>query len=482
MATLLKNPTSSDSLQIPGLTPDDLAAATPAEDQIIASAVKSPQPILPQSILGSKIAPGALIPGSKEHEAGKLAYAAMIPKITADLSTPKGALDYQRQRQEQLEFEKAHPWGAPISRHPGVFGTILHGLATAGNIAGNVFAPGVMANIPGTSLHRELEELQNQGAIERGQQLENQTATAAAQSAEAGARVPETEAQTGLIKAQTNALENPQAKLQPKVIHETDQGIFLVDPNTGEATALTNNGKPLMPKASPEKNQPHITVMKDGQPHVMEKDPKTGEYSVDRGIAPPNYAMFMPERLAQTTKSLVAPDGLAHDYGWNPKTQQYDVDMGVSGTGMQGSRLFASGISKQAGEMLIADISEHKNDLGKLSTWVKEHTVDVPYVGDPEIARLQAELASFAALQPAQHGFRSTNAMETFEKILGGLQKNPEATIASIRGITATTSLGLPKAAPGQSSAGAPTVGTVEGGYRFKGGDPSRQSSWEKVK
>jgi hypothetical protein len=37
---------------------------------------------------------------------------------------------------------------------------------------------------------------------------------------------------------------------------------------------------------------PHITRMVGGQSHIMERDPSTGQYSIDRGIAPPNYAMM----------------------------------------------------------------------------------------------------------------------------------------------------------------------------------------------
>lgn len=34
---------------------------------------------------------------------------------------------------------------------------------------------------------------------------------------------------------------------------------------------------------------------------------------------------------------------------------------------------------------------------------------------------------------------------------------------------------------PAAGGAGAPSVGTVQGGYRFKGGDPSQESNWEKM-
>jgi hypothetical protein len=37
------------------------------------------------------------------------------------------------------------------------------------------------------------------------------------------------------------------------------------------------------------------------------------------------------------------------------------------------------------------------------------------------------------------------------------------------------------RATIGGGTVGAPQAGTVQGGYRFKGGDPSKESNWEKV-
>lgn len=50
------------------------------------------------------------------------------------------------------------------------------------------------------------------------------------------------------------------------------------------------------------KIQPTKPLMVNGQIHLMERDPQTHEYSIDRGIAPPNYAMIAPELKTYQTK------------------------------------------------------------------------------------------------------------------------------------------------------------------------------------
>ena len=47
-------------------------------------------------------------------------------------------------------------------------------------------------------------------------------------------------------------------------------------------------------------------------------------------------------------------------------------------------------------------------------------------------------MKSFADLNPAMHGARGGAAMKHFEDLVGGLQKNPDASIAGIRGILQT--------------------------------------------
>jgi hypothetical protein len=61
---------------------------------------------------------------------------------------------------------------------------------------------------------------------------------------------------------------------------------------------------------------------------------------------------------------------------------------------------------------------------------------------------------------------------QVFEKVSG------QSTGADVGAPVPTTG---GTARPGTASGGGPPVGTVDGGYRFKGGDPKDQSNWEPV-
>jgi len=47
--------------------------------------------------------------------------------------------------------------------------------------------------------------------------------------------------------------------------------------------------------------------------------------------------------------------------------------------------------------------------------------------------------------------------------------------------VTVTTSASAPVPAPASKPTATPKVGETRGGYRFKGGDPSKQTNWEKI-
>ena len=68
------------------------------------------------------------------------------------------------------ELNSQNPWGT-AANHPGGFGKVMHGLAKAGNIAGDIVAPGTMANIPNTDMNRMQQR--GQGLAEEAQGVEN---------------------------------------------------------------------------------------------------------------------------------------------------------------------------------------------------------------------------------------------------------------------------------------------------------------------
>ena len=58
---------------------------------------------------------------------------------------------------QKVRWNQAHPWGTP-ENHPGKLGKAAHVFSEIGNIAGDVFAPGVMANIPQTQMGMQAKE------------------------------------------------------------------------------------------------------------------------------------------------------------------------------------------------------------------------------------------------------------------------------------------------------------------------------------
>ncbi len=90
-----------------------------------------------------------------------------------------------------------------------------------------------------------------------------------------------------------------------------------------------------------------------------------------------------------------------------------------------------------AGNELVADILENKKLLGNFSDYWKKAMNGSP-MADPTLSRIMSEFSSFAALQPKLHGFRGSEAMREFTKIIGGIPQNPEAAVQAIRGIQKT--------------------------------------------
>lgn len=155
-------------------------------------------------------------------------------------------------REGKAHYQQSHPWGSMESAHPGMFGKIGHAFGNIANAVGtSVLGPGTMATIPGTKANMAARETEGQSEIKAAGEQAGQAATTASTEAE----VPLRKAQTKEAEANAAAKENPPEKEQPYVLHETEKGIFGVNPKTGEAVPLTYGGEILQPTAKPDANK-----------------------------------------------------------------------------------------------------------------------------------------------------------------------------------------------------------------------------------
>ena len=407
--------------------------------------------------LPSLAKPGPLQPSAKEL----LSPPATIPSIGAGQPQPTapGAMPDVMPTPGTASPTAGIPaiesGAAPNLEKPkqGFWGKLGHGLEKGAEVAGDVLAPGVTAMIPGTQLNKEAEAGKQWKRL--GEQAD--IGFKEANTEKAKADIPFEQAQTEALtqktgedpavtaseiserNAQTAALLHPQAKTD----FEAWQKQHPDEPIENWLKTVAANKPP--PTTAP----PHITSMVGGKPHIMERDPQTGNYSIDRGEAPPNYAMVAP--------SLRTVDVL-NDQGVPTIQTLTGRTVGQSATGAFGHEEAQAGAVTRAGSDLIKEVQANPDKFGNVSAILNSAFLGTP-LSDPVSSRLASQIRSFAALNPSMHGFRGKDALDEFAKLLGGLPNNPDSLVAGIQGILSTAG-SINPALQGASGGAAPTGGT----------------------
>lgn len=113
---------------------------------------------------------------------------------------PAGTSEATQEELGQIRWEREHPLGTEGSRMPGTKGKILHGLAKAGEVAADVFDPGLMATIPGTPEYRNRREVLLTRQLGEQQREEREAPLTAAQTEETLQRTAASKAAMGQWK------------------------------------------------------------------------------------------------------------------------------------------------------------------------------------------------------------------------------------------------------------------------------------------
>jgi len=131
----------------------------------------------------------------------------------------------------------------------------------------------------------------------------------------------------------------------------------------------------------------------------------------------------------------------------------------------------------RAAPPLIDEIQRLRGKVGNMEDYWEKAKLSLTPGGtpfaDPDLAGLTSLLVTFAALQPAAHGVKGLRAIEAFEGSIGGIPKNPDALIASIRKTVQGTSALIPPARGGGATT--PATPPVGGGGKINFRPSTRQ-------
>jgi hypothetical protein len=379
------------------------------------------------------------------------------------------------------DYQKdADPYGSP-DNHPGFFGKLAHALSHA----------------TGGDTRRGWEE---QGLVK---QINAQTAddsTNGYRNAETGktqeetAEMPgKTQSEEGLQGAQTANLQSETAeRANPSLqIHDTEDGPILVNPKTGDAQHVTLDGQPVGPKLKLTQSQPIMGP--DGKPHTYMIDEK-GNKKVDLGVH-----FEKPSESGMIT--MIAPDpntpggGIVQRLGAGAhitpgsQTAAGVNSMNTPTTNQRTAAGRAETVIAMAPEVL-SRIDAVGSQMGPIAGRWNDFMQGKVGAPNEQFAALRSDLlmmSSAVALAHAQ-GRLPENLRQEFDHAINAPNQTPENLKATINTMIPWLQQvqsqgerpGAQPAAHTAAPAGPPAAGTVENGFRFKGGDPSKQENWVK--
>lgn len=241
----------------------------------------------------------SLIPDPNQDQPPTLASIPMtssVPQLGSGLRPLVSATPSFNQSQESHLQQQIQDYQAKQQQKPqGFWQNVGHIASKIGNIAGDIVAPSVMMNIPGTDLHNEIAQsgrfhhlaaLQDQDRQQSQVDSQNalrgaQTAGAQEETAEAPQKANDahdlSQANAGNLTSETDERDNPHPQYE---VHDTQAGPLFVNKATGQAQHLSVNGTPVGPKIATKTVQLQI----GGKDHQVLINDTDGTVIKDLGV------------------------------------------------------------------------------------------------------------------------------------------------------------------------------------------------------
>ena len=360
------------------------------------------------------------------------------PVTQPGMSGKPSALDEQEGRmRSKLNDLEPKPY---TGNHPTLH-KLLHGLETAGNVAGDIFAPGTMSLIPGTQLNKQVQRAGLGKGIEGIEAEKSKEGLDQAQAGEAVSRGKEAEAKA----KEDEAAAQPKAatwKAVPGVIGPDGQ--VLQESTDGQlrwAPEITGAG----PLKEPTTHLEHVTVSgPDGKPMSANYDPAKGTYTDTAGRPLTNVRPY--EKPQNVGVTVMVPNGQG-GYTVQRATPGQEVAPGaVTAQGMntintptsqmRNVAAQASLVHEQTPEVL-AEIDRNAAQMGPLAGRWNEFMQGHVGAPNPEMAALRADLLMYSSAVALMHarGRLPENLREEFDHAINAPQQSPENLKAAIHKI-----------------------------------------------